>query len=72
MSRLCTTTTGIREWTKEEMMAYLDWTKGENSHSAEQAVAETARNKRRDERKANEQNALHSAGRQEQSIVVKL
>ncbi|KAJ0131219.1 hypothetical protein HZ326_25678 [Fusarium oxysporum f. sp. albedinis] len=26
MSKRCITSTGSREWTKEEMMAYLDWT----------------------------------------------
>ncbi|OWT43046.1 transposase [Pochonia chlamydosporia 170] len=77
MSRLCTTTTGKREWTKEEMMAYLDWTKAGNGHTTEQVVAETAgnetpRSKGRGERNAKEQDALYSAGREEQCIVVKL
>ncbi|KAH7461505.1 hypothetical protein FOMA001_g18980 [Fusarium oxysporum f. sp. matthiolae] len=30
MTRCCETPTGSREWTKEEMMAYLDWDKSEN------------------------------------------
>ncbi|KAF6523203.1 hypothetical protein HZS61_014731 [Fusarium oxysporum f. sp. conglutinans] len=29
MSKRCITSTGSREWTKEEMMAYLDWTSAE-------------------------------------------
>lgn len=29
MGKYCTTSTGSREWTKEEMMAYLDWDKAE-------------------------------------------
>jgi hypothetical protein len=30
MSKRCITSTGSREWTKEEMMAYLDWSKAED------------------------------------------
>jgi hypothetical protein len=30
MSDRCITTTGSREWTKEEMMAYLDWNSRED------------------------------------------
>jgi len=30
MDKHCTTSTGSREWTKEEMMAYLDWSKAED------------------------------------------
>ena len=28
---LCTTSTEAKEWAKEEMMAYLDWRKAEDS-----------------------------------------
>jgi hypothetical protein len=31
MSKRCITSTGSREWTKEEMMAYLDWSKAQRS-----------------------------------------
>jgi hypothetical protein len=30
MTKRCTILTGFREWTTEEMMAYLDWSKGED------------------------------------------
>jgi len=30
MSKYCATPAGSREWTKEEMMAYLDWSKAED------------------------------------------
>jgi len=30
MAIFYTISTGVREWTKEEMMAYLDWSKAEN------------------------------------------
>src|SRR3569833_173252 len=30
MAEHCTTSTGSREWTKEEMMAYLDWSEAED------------------------------------------
>jgi hypothetical protein len=30
MSKRCITGTGSREWTKEEMMSYLDWNKAED------------------------------------------
>jgi hypothetical protein len=30
MSKRCCTATGSREWIKEEMMAYLDWSKAED------------------------------------------
>jgi hypothetical protein len=31
MTKRCFTSTGVRDWTKEEMMAYLDWSKAEES-----------------------------------------
>lgn len=30
MSRRCVTVIGLREWMKEEMMAYLDWSNEED------------------------------------------
>ena len=30
MARRCTTSTGSRDWTREEMMAYLDWSNSED------------------------------------------
>jgi hypothetical protein len=30
MTKQCSTSSGIRDWTKEEMMAYLDWSKSED------------------------------------------
>jgi hypothetical protein len=30
MTKRCVTSTGSREWTKEEMMSYLDWSKTED------------------------------------------
>lgn len=30
MGKHCTASTGKRDWTKEEMMAYLDWDNEEN------------------------------------------
>jgi hypothetical protein len=31
MGKRCTTSTGSREWTKEEKMAYLDWSNAEDA-----------------------------------------
>ena len=33
MTEHCTTSTGSREWTKEEMIAYLDWNETEDKRS---------------------------------------
>ena len=84
MTMLCTTSTGGREWTKEEMMAYLDWSKAEDDRIEMQVVAEMGDNPPGSKRKgvgdiwrgigrdAEEQEALYSAERQKQCIVVKL
>ena len=40
MTPLCKTPAGAREWTKEEMMAYLDWIKAGNDLPPEQAQAD--------------------------------
>lgn len=42
MTRHCTTSTGSRDWTKEEMMAYLDWSKSEDDR-IDMLVAEERR-----------------------------
>ncbi len=53
MAIFYTISTGVREWTKEEMMAYLDWSKAENDRIETQVLAEMGGNlqgsKRRDE-----------------------
>lgn len=40
MSKQCTMQKGSREWTKEEMMAYLDWSKAEEDRVEAQVAAE--------------------------------
>jgi len=40
MGKRCTTSTGARDWTKEEMMAYLDWDKSENDRVDAQVAME--------------------------------
>ena len=44
MTMLCITSTGSREWTKEEKMAYLDWSKAERDLIEAQDAAETGCN----------------------------
>ncbi|KAJ3453177.1 hypothetical protein MRS44_018832 [Fusarium solani] len=44
MSKSYTTSTGSREWTKEEMMAYLDWTKAEDERIESQVAEEMGDN----------------------------
>ncbi|KAG6989701.1 PKS-NRPS hybrid synthetase [Fusarium oxysporum f. sp. conglutinans] len=44
MSKRCITSTGSREWTKEEMMAYLDWSKAEDERIEAQVVKEMGKN----------------------------
>ena len=39
MIKHCRTSTGSREWTKEEMMAYLDWSEAEDKRIEAQVVA---------------------------------
>lgn len=40
MNKQCRTHTGSRDWTKEEMMAYLDWDKSENDRIEAQMAVE--------------------------------
>ena len=40
MNKGCRTSTGFRDWTKEEMMAYLDWDKSENDRVEAHVAAE--------------------------------
>lgn len=40
MTKRCTTSTGSRDWTKEEMMAYLDWSKVEDDRIEAQVEQE--------------------------------
>ncbi|KAJ0127662.1 Copper amine oxidase 1, partial [Fusarium oxysporum f. sp. albedinis] len=44
MGKLCTTPTGSRDWSKEEMMAYLDWSKAEDDRVEAQVAAEMESN----------------------------
>ena len=70
MNKHCRTSTGFRDWTKEEMMAYLDWDKSENDRVEAQVAVETEGNPfssrrgigeiwRAAERDLEEQEALH-------------
>jgi len=75
MTKHCTTSTGSREWTKEEMMAYLDWSNAEDQRIEDLVEAEmpdnpfaTRRRGMRDiwervERDIEEQGALYSVRR---------
>ncbi|KAJ0129112.1 hypothetical protein HZ326_27783 [Fusarium oxysporum f. sp. albedinis] len=82
MGRYCKTSTGLREWTKEEMMAYLNWDKAETDR-IEARVAEETENGRlftsrrgmgelweMAQRDIDEQEALYSAAEQEESCIV--
>jgi hypothetical protein len=40
MTMLSTTSTEAREWTKEEMMAYIDWSKAKDDRTEAQGVLE--------------------------------
>jgi hypothetical protein len=86
MSRRCASPSGIREWTKEEMMAYLDWSKQEDDRVEAKVASEVrddhAAQKRRSvkhiwksiEKDTAEQKALYSLDGQEHvedCIVVK-
>lgn len=44
MGKRCTTPTGSRDWTKEEMIAYLDWTKAEDDRVEAQIAGEVESN----------------------------
>jgi hypothetical protein len=85
MSKHRVTATGSKEWTKEEMMAYLDWSNQEDERIEAQVAGEmgdhSLANKRRGMKEiwkrieidSNEQQALHSANSAtEDCIVVKL
>lgn len=85
MSKRCVTGTGSREWTKEEMMAYLDWCNLEDKRVEAQIVREMGNNplanKRRGmkeiwesaEKDSKEQQALHSMSSEvEQCIIVRV
>jgi hypothetical protein len=40
MLKNCRTATGVRDWTKEEMIAYLDWNKQEDEQIEAKVAAE--------------------------------
>jgi hypothetical protein len=75
MTKHCTTSTGSRDWTKEEMMAYLDWSNAEDERIDALVAAEAGDNPlgsgrrgmgdiwKRVERDIEEQEALYSARR---------
>ena len=42
MTRHCVTSTGTRDWTREEMMAYLDWDRSETERVDAQVAQESA------------------------------
>lgn len=44
MGKRCTSTIPSREWTKEEMMAYLDWAKAEDERVEGQVAQEMGNN----------------------------
>jgi hypothetical protein len=44
MSKHCITPTGAREWMKEEMMAYLDWSNAEDERIEIQVAKEMGDN----------------------------
>ena len=74
MSKRCASPSGVRDWTKEEMMAYLDWSREEDDRVEAKVAAEMredhATGKRRGmkhiwesiQRDIEEQEALHSRG----------
>ncbi|KJZ69936.1 hypothetical protein HIM_10674 [Hirsutella minnesotensis 3608] len=51
MSKRCITSTGSRNWTKEEMMAYLDWSKAEDERIEAQVAKEMGDNPLANKRK---------------------
>ena len=75
MTKRCTSLIGLRDWTKEEMMAYLDWSKSEDDRIDAQIAQEREDNPfdtgrrgvneiwRRIERDIEEQQSLYSAKR---------
>jgi hypothetical protein len=82
MGRCCATSTSLREWTKEEMMTYLDWEKAETDRIEAQVAREIENGRlftsRRGmgelweiaQRDIDEQEALYSAVEQEESCIV--
>jgi hypothetical protein len=83
MGRQCITSTGTRDWTKEEMMAYLDWDNAEKIR-IEADVAQETRNGlldtgrrgagelwKRAERDGQEQQAIYEAQEEESCIIVR-
>ena len=83
MSKYCTTSAGSRKWIKEEMMAYLDWSKAEDDRIEAKVARELGDNPlgtgrrgvadiwRRIDRDTEEQQALHSVSREGDCIVVR-
>ena len=82
MGKRCTTSTGSREWTKEEMMAYLDWDKSETDRVEARVAQETENGRLFSGRRGmgelwemaqqdiDEQQALYSAIEQEESCII--
>ncbi|EXL39492.1 hypothetical protein FOCG_17893 [Fusarium oxysporum f. sp. radicis-lycopersici 26381] len=81
----CVSSRGARDWTKEEMMAYLDWSKAEDDRIEAQVLEEVGRDPMRNERRgvkeiwkrieedSETRQARHSAeGQSEGCIVVQL
>ena len=81
MSALCVTSTGRRSWTKEEMMAYLDWSNAEDERVEAQVAKEMGDNPlsnarrgvkeiwQRIERDSREQEALYSVADSTDSCI---
>ncbi|KAG6997439.1 hypothetical protein FocnCong_v015147 [Fusarium oxysporum f. sp. conglutinans] len=82
MSKRCITSTGSREWTKEEMMAYLDWSKAEDERIEAQVAEEMGDNPLANRRRgvkeiwerieadSREQEALHLASRRTEDCII--
>jgi hypothetical protein len=81
MSALCVTSTGRRSWTKEEQMAYLDWSQAEDERVQAQVAKEMGDDPlgnvrkgvkeiwRRVEEDSLEQDALHSGANGADSCI---
>jgi hypothetical protein len=85
MGKCCVTSVGSRDWTKEEMMAFLDWSKAEDDRIEAQVSEELGNNLMGSRRRgvkdiwkkivedSEVQNALHAAEDQaDQCIIVRL